>query len=134
MTIFKWNVIKYHSDSETIHGLALSLESINDILWSNCLSLSMISIDEWITNDDIEECLQDLTSLWIDGWADSLDTTSTSKTSDSWLSDTSENVFIFRSMLSLTKAGHLTFTLSWHCSNKKGVENSLLVCASYQFS
>ncbi|CAL6008107.1 Conserved_hypothetical protein [Hexamita inflata] len=63
-----------HSDSETIHGLALSLESIDDVLGSNSLTLSVISVDERVTDDNVEESLQDFTSLWIDGGADTLDT------------------------------------------------------------
>ncbi|CAL6008119.1 Hypothetical_protein [Hexamita inflata] len=49
-----------HSDSETIHGLALSLESIDDVLGSNSLTLSVISVDERVTDDNVEESLQDM--------------------------------------------------------------------------
>ncbi|CAL6036392.1 Conserved_hypothetical protein [Hexamita inflata] len=99
-----------HSDSETIHGLALSLESIDDVLGSNSLTLSVISVDERVTDDNVEESLQDFTSLWIDGGADTLDTSSTSETTDSWLGDTSEDVLFLRSVLSFTEAFTLTFT------------------------
>ena len=56
----------HHSNTETIHGLALSLECIDDILRSDGLTLSVISVDERITDDNIQEGLQNLTCLWID--------------------------------------------------------------------
>ncbi|CAL6074287.1 Hypothetical_protein [Hexamita inflata] len=52
-----------HSDSETIHGLALSLESIDDVLGSNSLTLSVISVDERVTDDNVEESLQDMLDI-----------------------------------------------------------------------
>ena len=46
-------VIIHHSDSETIHGLSLSLKSIDDILGGDSLTLSVVSVDERITDDDV---------------------------------------------------------------------------------
>ena len=78
-----------HSDSESVHGLALSLESVDDVLGGDGLTLSVISVDERVSDDDVEECLQDLTSLRIDGGGDTFDTTTTSETTDSWFCDSS---------------------------------------------
>ena len=68
----------HHSDSETIHGLALSLESIDDILGGDCLTLGVVCVDEGVTDDDIQEGLQHLTSLWIDCGGNTLYSTTTS--------------------------------------------------------
>ena len=78
-----------HSDSESVHGLALSLESVDDVLGSDGLTLSVISVDEGVADDDVEESLQNLTSLRIDGGRNTFDTTTTSETTDSWFCDSS---------------------------------------------
>jgi len=70
----------------------------------------VIGIDQRIADDDVEERLQNLTSLWVDCAGDTFDSTTTSETSDSWLSDASENVFLFRSVLGLSKTFSLTLT------------------------
>lgn len=48
----------------------------------------MLSVGDCITNDGLQEGFEDTTSLFVDHGRDTLDTTTTSETSDSWLGDT----------------------------------------------
>ena len=102
-----------HSDAETVHGLALSLERVDDVLGGDGLALRVVGVDERVTDDDVEEGLQDLAGLRVDGGGDSLHAASARETSDRGLGDAREDVLLLRSVLSLTKALTLTFTRHW---------------------
>jgi hypothetical protein len=65
----------------------LSLESIDDIKRSDSLSLGVFSVCDSITNDALEEGLENTAGLLIDHGRDTLDTTTTSETADSGLGD-----------------------------------------------
>jgi len=66
----------------------LSLESVDDIEGGNGLALGVLGVGDGVTNDTLEEGLQDTTSLLVDHGRDTLDTTTTSETADGWLGDT----------------------------------------------
>jgi len=66
----------------------LSLESVDDIERGNGLALGVLGVGDGVTNDTLEEGLQDTTSLLVDHGRDTLDTTTTSETADGWLGDT----------------------------------------------
>jgi len=87
--------LKYtYSDPETVHGLALSLERVHDILRGDGLALSVVGVDERVADDDVEERLQHLTGLRIDGGGDTLDTTTARETADGRLGDAGQNVLL----------------------------------------
>lgn len=73
--------------SETVDGLSLSLESVDDIQRRDSLSLGVLSVGDGISDDTLEESLEDSSSLLVDESRDTLDTSSSSKTSDGRLSD-----------------------------------------------
>lgn len=67
---------------------ALSLESVDDVERGDRLSLGVLSVGDGVTDDTLEEGLEDTTGLLVDHGRDTLDTTTTSETADSRLGDT----------------------------------------------
>jgi len=67
---------------------ALSLERVHNVERSDSLSLGVLSVGDSITNDTLEEGLEDTTGLLVDHGRDTLDTTTASETADSGLGDT----------------------------------------------
>ena len=65
----------------------MSLESIDDIEGGDSLSLGVFSVGDWVSDDVLEEGLEDSSGLIIDEGADSLDTTSSGESADSGLGD-----------------------------------------------
>jgi len=74
--------------TETVQSAALSLECIDHIQGSDSLSLSVLSVCDSISDDSLEEGLEDTTGLFVDHGGDTLDTTTAGKTSDGRLGDT----------------------------------------------
>ena len=74
--------------SESVQGASLPLQSVDDIHGSDGLPLGVFGVGDSIPDDVLEEHLQDTTGLFVDQTADSLDTTSASKTTDGGLGDT----------------------------------------------
>jgi hypothetical protein len=108
------------SASETVKGSALSLKSIDDIESGDGLSLGVLGVADGISDNVLEEASEDNSGLVIDEGADSLDSTSSGESSDSWLGDT-EDGFLdsfggvsFSSGLSLDLAEFASFaSLCW---------------------
>jgi hypothetical protein len=71
----------------TIESAALSLESIDDIEGGDSLSLRVLGVCDSITDDSFKEGLEDTSGLFVDHGRDTLDTTTTSETSDGRLGD-----------------------------------------------
>ncbi len=74
--------------TESVEGSALSLESVDDIHGGDGLSLGVFGVGDGISDDIFQENFEDTSGFFIDQSRDSLDTTSSCKTSDSWLGDT----------------------------------------------
>jgi len=109
--------------SESIQGLALTLEGIDDIHGSDCLSAGVLSVGDTITNDILEEDLQDSTSFFIDESRNTLDTTTTGKTTDGRLGNTLDIITKYLSVTlgaTLSKA-FASFTTTRHDEFKKSV-------------
>jgi hypothetical protein len=66
----------------------LALESIDHVEGGDCLALGVLGVCDGVTDDTLEEGLQDTAGLLVDHGRDTLDTTTTSETSDSGLGDT----------------------------------------------
>jgi len=81
------------SSSESVKGSSLSLESIDDVEGSDGLSLGVLSVGDWISDDVFEETSQDKSGLVIDQRADSLDSSSSGKSSNGWFSDSHDGGF-----------------------------------------
>src|SRR5579871_1193583 len=73
--------------SETVESTSLAFQSIDDVHGSDGLSLGVFSVGDSVTDDVFEEHLQDTTGFFVDQAGDTLDTTTTSQTADSWLGD-----------------------------------------------
>jgi hypothetical protein len=84
----KYLQIERHLTSETVQGASLSLQSIDDIHSSDSLSLGVLGVRDGISDDILKEDLENTTGLLIDQTRQSLDTTTTSQSSDGRLSDT----------------------------------------------
>ena len=94
-----WNGIQRLS-AETVQGLSLPLEGIDNIHGSDSLSAGMLRVSDTITDNILKEDFEDTTGLLIDQTRDTLDTTTTSQTTNGRLGNTLDIV---------TK--HLTMTL-----------------------
>jgi hypothetical protein len=73
--------------SETVKGLSLTLKSVNNVHGNNGLTAGVFSVSYRIADNVFEENLEYSTSLFIDETRDTLYTTTTSETADSWLGD-----------------------------------------------
>ena len=73
--------------AESVQGTSLSLQSVDDIHGSDCLPLGMLGVGDGITDDILEENLEDTTGLFVDEPRDTLHTTSASETTDGRLGD-----------------------------------------------
>ena len=74
--------------AETVEGLSLTLESVDDIHSDDSLTASMLGVSDRVTDDILKEDLEHTTGLFVDETGDTLDTTTTSETADSGLGDT----------------------------------------------
>ena len=59
-------VVADSSSAETVEGSALSLESVDDIESSDGLSLGVLSVDDRVTDDVLEERSEDGAGLLVD--------------------------------------------------------------------
>ena len=73
--------------SESVEGTSLALEGIDDVHGSDGLPLSVFGVGDCVPDDVLKEHLEDTTGLLVDEARDTLDTTSSSKTTDSGLGD-----------------------------------------------
>lgn len=74
--------------AETVEGAALALEGVDDVERGDGLALGVLSVGDRVTDDVLEEDLEDTTGLLVDEAGDTLDTTTASETADSGLGNT----------------------------------------------
>ena len=104
--------------SEAVEGASLSLEGVDHIEGSHSLARGVLSVGDGIADDILEEHLEDTAGLLVDEAADSLDTTSASKTANSGLGDTLDVIAkhlpvplgaaLTETLATLTTTGHIT--------------------------
>ena len=75
------------SASETVDGAALSLESVDDIHGGHGFSSGVLSVGDGVSDDALEESLEDLSGVIVDERRDSLDTSSSGESPDGGLGD-----------------------------------------------
>ena len=73
--------------SESVQGASLSLEGVDDIKSSDGLAASMLSVGDSVSDDVLEEHLQDTSGLLVDEARDALDTASAGQSADGRLGD-----------------------------------------------
>ena len=66
----------------------MTLESVDNVERCDGLALGVLSVGDGVTDDTLEEGLEDTTGLLVDHGRDTLDTTTASETADSGLGDT----------------------------------------------
>jgi hypothetical protein len=87
----------------------LALEGVDNIERSDSLPLGVLSVGDGITDDALEEGLEDTAGLLVDHGGDTLDTTTTSKTPDGGLGDALD---VVTQNLAVTLGTTLSETLS----------------------
>ena len=70
----------------------MSLEGVDDIESGDSLSLGVLGVSNGVLDNVLEEASENNSGLVIDERADSLDTTSSGKSSDGWLGDTEDGI------------------------------------------
>ena len=73
--------------SKSIESPSLSLEGIDNVQGSDGLAASMLSVGDSITDDVLQEDLEDSTGLLIDQTTNALDTATACQTANSGLGD-----------------------------------------------
>ena len=76
-----------HLTSESVESTSLSLKSVDDVHSGNGLSASVFGVGDGVSDDVLEEHLEDTTGLLVDESRDTLHTSSTSETADGGLGD-----------------------------------------------
>ena len=74
--------------SETVQSTSLPLEGVDYIHSGDSLPLGMLGVCDGITDDVLQEHLEDTTGLLVDEAGDTLDTSTASQSADSGLGDT----------------------------------------------
>lgn len=74
--------------SESVQSTSLTFQSIDDVHGSDSLSLGMLGVGDGITDNVLEEHLENTTCLLVDEARDTFHSTTTSQTSDGRLGDT----------------------------------------------
>lgn len=64
--------------SESVEGTSLSLQSVDNVHGCDGLPLGMLGVGDGITDDVLQEHLEDTTGLFVDESRDSLDSTTAS--------------------------------------------------------
>ena len=95
--------------TETVQGLSLSLEGVDDIHCRDSLSSGVLSVGDGISDDVLKEDLEDTTCFFVDQSRNTLYTTSTRKTTDGRLGDTLD---VITKNLSVTLGASLSESLS----------------------
>ena len=73
--------------SESVKGASLSLEGVDDIEGSDGLSASVLGVGDGVSDDVLKEDLEHTAGLLVDETGDTLDTATTSETTDGGLGD-----------------------------------------------
>ena len=73
--------------TETVKGLALTLECVHDVESRDGLALGVLGVGDGVANNVLKERLEDGASLLVHHAGDALDTTTTCQTADGGLGD-----------------------------------------------
>ena len=95
--------------AESVQGASLALESVDDVHGGDGLAFGMLGVGDGITDDVLEEHLQDTTGLFVDESRDTFDTTSACKTANGGLGDTLD---VITKYLPVTLSATLSQSLS----------------------
>ena len=110
----------------------MSLQSIDDVHGGDRLPLGVLGVGDSITDHVLQENFEDTSSFFVDESADTLDSTSTSQSTDGGLRDTLD---VVTKNLSVTLGASLSksfssFTTSRHLDLRKFVREFKAICVS----
>lgn len=74
--------------TEAVQGTSLALESVDDVEGGDSLALGVLGVGDGVTNNTLEEGLEDTAGLFVDHGGDTLDTATAGETADGGLGDT----------------------------------------------
>ena len=74
--------------AEAVEGATLAFEGVHHIHGSDSLSLGMLGVGDGVADDVLKEHLEHATGLFVNQTRDTLDTATTSQTTDGRLGDT----------------------------------------------
>ena len=104
------------SSAETVEGSALSLESVDNVESGDGLSLGVLSVDNGVADNVLEEGSEDSAGLLVDVRGDSLDSTSSGQSADSRLGDSedglSEGLVVGEALSAGLAAAHAAFAFA----------------------
>ena len=103
--------------AETVEGSALSLKSVDDVESGDGLSLGVFGVDNGVTDNVLEEGSEDSAGLLVDVAGDSLDSTSSCESADSWFGDSEDGVAESLSGLESLGSGFASSGLSFSSSS-----------------
>ena len=81
------NCLARFLSSESVEGTSLPLQSVDDVHGSDGLPLGVLGVGDGVTDDVLEEDLEDTAGLLVDEAADALDTTTAREAADGGLGD-----------------------------------------------
>ena len=76
-----------HLATEAVQSAALALEGVHDVQSSDSLAAGVLGVGDGITDDVLQEDLEDTAGLLVDQARDALDTTSACQAADGGLGD-----------------------------------------------
>jgi hypothetical protein len=95
--------------AEAVEGAALPLEGVDDVERGDSLALGVLGVGDGVTDDTLEEGLEDTAGLLVDHGGNTLDTATTSETADGGLGDTLD---VVAKNLAMTLGAALAETLA----------------------
>ena len=104
-----FGVKQNHLTAEAVQGTSLAFQGVHDVHGGDGLPLGVLGVGDGITDDVLEEHLEDTTGLLVDEARDTLDTTTASQTADGGLGDTLD---IITQHLAMPLGASLSETLS----------------------
>ena len=73
--------------TESVDGSSLPLERVDDVQGGDGLAASVFCVGDRVTDDGLQERLEDSAGLLVDEPGDSLDSSTAGETTDGWLGD-----------------------------------------------
>ena len=107
--------------SEAVDGSSLALEGVDDVEGGDGLAASVLGVGDGVTDDGLEEGLQDAAALLVDESRNALDSSTAGETTDGGLGDSLDVVpkdlamafgsSLAESLSSFTSSGHVVLNL-----------------------
>jgi len=119
-----------HLAAEAVEGAALALERVDDVHGGHGLAARVLGVGHGVTDDVLEEDLEDTAGLLVDEAADALDATTAGKTADGRLGDALDVVAqhlavalraaLAESLAALSTSRHIKVGLRLNCGAEGG--------------